>query len=180
MLQKLAYAFLLTSLITANLQAGLELGTRVLEDGVETLQFQTPQEIQAKLQDNQIQITLSQKDHGWFATQRQYPLANQTELAIQIHGNVAMQIEWFSSRGKFLVASDALKPKDFSTGIQTLNVNEQVPTDLKHKARYFRPKFWIYGNDATAQISTFKISAPRMFRKKGLQLQHAWLAGTPL
>ncbi|HAI13636.1 MAG TPA: hypothetical protein DCM28_18165 [Phycisphaerales bacterium] len=171
-------AILLLSLTTL---ASAQLGNRVLEQTPDQVAWQTSDQVTCKVDGQTVIATLGDVDNSWFATQNQYPLNDQTSFEIQCSGGaVGMQFEWFTSRGRFLSATDVLKASDFAQGKQSLIVNNFIPDDIREKVRIFRPKFWLYGKNHSITITHFAIHAPRQFRTDGLQLSHKWEAPTKL
>lgn len=157
-----------------------QLGNRVLEQSPDQANWQTSDDVTCKVDGKTVIAILGDVDNSWFTTQNQYPLNDQTTFEIQCSGAIGMQFEWFTSRGRFLSASDVLKASDFAQGKQSLIVNKFIPDDIREKTRIFRPKFWVYGNNQSVTITDFAIHAPRQFRTDGLQLSHKWEAPTKL
>ncbi|MFG0250383.1 MAG: hypothetical protein ACF8OB_15975, partial [Phycisphaeraceae bacterium JB051] len=168
-------------LLTLTTFAHAQLGQRVLEVSPDQVTFQTSEHVTCTVEGKTVIAKLDGVSNSWLTTQNQYPLNDNTTFEIQCdNGQVGMQIEWFTSRGRFISASDILKASDFKAGKQTLTVNDHVPADIVKKTRFFRPKFWLYDNKQPTTFKAFAISAPRQFRTSGLQLTHKWEPTTKL
>jgi hypothetical protein len=152
-----------------------QLGNRILEQSPTQVAWQASDQITCKVETQNVTATLSDVDNSWLTTQTQYPLNENTTLDIQCTGSaMSMQFEWFTSRGKFISATNVLKTSDFAQGMQSVIVNNLVPADLREKVRLFRPKFWLYGNNQSVTFTHFALHAPRQFRTLGLSLAHKW------
>ena len=162
----------------ASITAAGDLGEKILFDGAKVpgAKWQTEKGVTVATEGATFILRSGGLDYGWAATGDRLPLVEAAVIDLDVaktsNGQLALQIEWFDSLGKFIGATNVLQQATTGTRLEHKKLSSFTPKE--GKPRQFALKFWVEGRNAEIQISNATVHFLRSWHSPNTRLVKAY------